>query len=310
MDGVVVVRVQRLENLPGFLIRDVELVDHDLPQLHECDCACVVCVHGDEIFPHLCALLVRQRPCHDVHADPPKLRRTRELPQGLDDAVIHLHLGVLGGPHSDPLMVQGLLSGQTLARIQLQQFLHEVDTLRRDAAPPFGLHSVFAGHDVRPQHFVRPRERHVSAEQHKNNNAQAPQIALEVVVPGEHLRSDVRQRSATDVHVDVRLPHFAETEIDQLQVIAVLAVVQEVLHLEVPMDDTVAVEVVQGDQHLLGRVRRMRLRETLALDHAVEELPALQAFHDQVQELVGLIHVVEPRNVRVIHPHEHGHFGL
>mmetsp|Transcript_54195 Transcript_54195/g.158237 ORF Transcript_54195/g.158237 Transcript_54195/m.158237 type:complete len:213 (+) Transcript_54195:1247-1885(+) len=92
--------------------------------------------------------------------------------------------------------------------------------------------------------------------------------------------------------------------------VALLALIKEILELQVTMDNAVAMDVVQRQQHLPDGVGGVALGEPLLLHDAVKELAALHTLHDKVEVLLTFIHVVKPSDMRVVHAEEDLHLGL
>ncbi len=74
---------------------------------------------------------------------------------------------------------------------------------------------------------------------------------------------------------DSRVLHLGEAEVaDHDLAVLVLALVEQVLRLEVPVDDALAVHVRHGVQDLPDQVGRVLLRVGALLHDAVEQLAA------------------------------------
>mmetsp|Transcript_6695 Transcript_6695/g.19691 ORF Transcript_6695/g.19691 Transcript_6695/m.19691 type:complete len:296 (-) Transcript_6695:302-1189(-) len=291
--------VHRGEDLLRLLAGDVELVLQDLLQLLQGHRAVMVLVHGQEVVAHLRAVLVGEGPCHHLHAAPPELGRLAELPERGDHALVNHGLVLV--PRVDPRVLQRLLGGEPLHRVDLQQALHEVQRRLRDGVPPLGLQLVGALRDVLRLRRLVAREGHVPRQDDEGDHPEAPEVALARVVLLQDLRRNVGEGPAADVHLHVGVPDLAEAEVDQLQVAGARLVVQKVLQLEVPMHDAVGVDVVERQQHLVDSICRVALAKPLELGDAVEQLTTLHAFHHEVQLVLRIEHIVEARDVRVIH---------
>mmetsp|Transcript_100737 Transcript_100737/g.260249 ORF Transcript_100737/g.260249 Transcript_100737/m.260249 type:complete len:255 (+) Transcript_100737:510-1274(+) len=248
------VLVQSIEDLLHVLVTHVELLLHDFLELVERDRASAVRVQLYEGVAHLGPLLVRQRPGHHAHASTPEAGGLRKLGQGVCDAVVDVRRARQLVPLVDPWVQQRHLGRQPLFRIEDQQLRHEVLRFLRDARPDVLLHGVSTLLDGPDLAILGAGERHVPEEDNEDGDAQAPQVTLARVVLAQDLRRHVRERAAAEGHLGVGRPDLAEAEVDELQVVAVRGVVEEVLQLDVAVHDVVAVDVVEGQQHLPGRV--------------------------------------------------------
>jgi len=95
--------------------------------------------------------------------------------------------------------------------------------------------------------------------------------------------------------------HFAESEINDLDVGALLLVlVEEVLGLKVSVDDALGVAVVDAHHDLLETVRGLNLGEELFVDDFVEELATGTQLGDQVEVLFVLKVLVQLQNMGVV----------
>mmetsp|Transcript_99096 Transcript_99096/g.258349 ORF Transcript_99096/g.258349 Transcript_99096/m.258349 type:complete len:340 (-) Transcript_99096:486-1505(-) len=285
---LVVVCHERVEDLPDLCI--VHLVLWQLlPQLAEGDAALVLGVHLEKDVLHGRALLLTERPCHDLHAAAAEHRAVAEAAQSLYGHRVHL-VDAPGMPPRDPGMLKGALCRQSFPWTHGEQGSDEVHPLFRDVLPP-------SGHDLELSlHGLRSiGERPVACEQHEDDNAEAPHVGLACARPSQHyFWGDVGPGAAcASGHASLRgVPAPAEAEVDELQVLRLLGIVEDVLKLDVSMDDAVAVDVVQCQEDLPGNLRGLALRDSLLRLDAVEQLPPIQLLHHQVQGVVGLVDIV------------------
>mmetsp|Transcript_10216 Transcript_10216/g.30331 ORF Transcript_10216/g.30331 Transcript_10216/m.30331 type:complete len:377 (-) Transcript_10216:102-1232(-) len=259
-------------------------------------------VHGDEGFTNLRPLLVRERPGHHGHAGPPELRGLGKVLERAD--YVGVHLGPVLAGLLEELVLQGLLGRQPVHRVHRQQGPHKVLRRRGHLRPLVGLVHPPPGLDGEDLLLLVSEEWHVAADQDESDHSHAPEVALAGVAPVEDLGSDVVECSAAELHLRVGLPDVAEAEVDELEVVAVLLLVEEVLQLEVPVDDALGVKVVHSEEHLSQRDDRIGLGEALPCPHALEKLAALHALHDEVEPGGALVDIDEASHVRVIHAQE------
>mmetsp|Transcript_138926 Transcript_138926/g.245507 ORF Transcript_138926/g.245507 Transcript_138926/m.245507 type:complete len:210 (+) Transcript_138926:65-694(+) len=180
-------------------------------------------------------------------------------------------------------VVQRTLGGETLLWVHLQQGLGEGLCINSDVAPSRSLHYVTTSSDVRHLLILRAREWHVAREEYKDDHPQAPLVALLCVAHVQDLRSSVCQ-STMDFPAQLcfLVAHLAKSEVNELQMRALLRVIHEVLKLQIAMDHVMAMDVVQGQEHLPNGVGSLGLREALSLTHALQQLTPIHAFHHQV----------------------------
>mmetsp|Transcript_24720 Transcript_24720/g.70901 ORF Transcript_24720/g.70901 Transcript_24720/m.70901 type:complete len:200 (-) Transcript_24720:91-690(-) len=182
VNGLIIVRIQSLEHLHGFVIGDAKLRRHDLLQLHQRDRALAIRIQRYEVIPDLVALLPRKRPRHHLHAATPELRRPAEIPQSFEDAVVDLDRG-LRASLDDPWMLESLLGCEASTRVHLQQRLHEGEPARGHGIPSFLLEQVLAGCNVFRLLLLAACERHIAGKQNKGDDSQTPHVALRSVAP-------------------------------------------------------------------------------------------------------------------------------
>mmetsp|Transcript_84198 Transcript_84198/g.234836 ORF Transcript_84198/g.234836 Transcript_84198/m.234836 type:complete len:207 (+) Transcript_84198:1018-1638(+) len=163
---------------------------------------------------------------------------------------------------------------------------------------------VLAGPDGLDLSLLRPEEWHVAEEHHEDGDAQAPKVTPRGVTMVQDLGCNVRQGATTHLHFRVFFPNLAEAEIDELQVVAVFAVVKEILKFDVAVHHVVVVDVAHGQEHLPCGHRGVALRESTLLTHAFEEFPSGRALHDKVEVFLGLVHVDEAYDVRMVQGQE------
>mmetsp|Transcript_32777 Transcript_32777/g.87991 ORF Transcript_32777/g.87991 Transcript_32777/m.87991 type:complete len:264 (+) Transcript_32777:827-1618(+) len=200
-----------------------------------------------------------------------------------------------------PGMLQRLCGCEALFGVDAQQRPAEARRLLRHVLPPLRLHRVQALADLLALHLLGTAKRHVARQQHEDNHAETPEIALFRVRSVQDLWGHIGQSATAHLHHDVVFVNLAEPKVYQLQMIAALLVVQKVFQLEIPVHNVTAVDVVQRQEHLPGGVGRIALGEPLQLCDTIKQLTTFHTLHDQVDVLLGLVDVHEARNMRVIH---------
>ena len=212
-----------------------------------------------------------------------------------------------GAGADDEGMLQRLVGGDALLRVDGQAAADEVLGLGGDAAPVLdggeavvgaedGLHLLEVGVAV---------EGGVAAQQEVGDDADGPQVdGLAVAGLAEDLGRHVAGGAAGGGQdVELVLVHDArEPEVGDEQVGVVLGrAEQQVLGLEVAVHDAVLVEVGNGRQHRADQVRRVRLVVRALAADAVEQLAAQRQVGDEVEVVHGLEVVDEREDVLVAH---------
>mmetsp|Transcript_52299 Transcript_52299/g.152002 ORF Transcript_52299/g.152002 Transcript_52299/m.152002 type:complete len:462 (-) Transcript_52299:121-1506(-) len=299
----IIIEVQRMKDVQHLFIRNAELPLQGILQLPECNGAMLVLVHGQEVLPDHGTFLFGQAPGHDFHAAAAEPGGAAELAQRFDHESIHLDPRPLA-PALDPRVAQRLLRREPRLRVHSQQRPREVLGVLGNVLPQLWLHGVLALSDPLELHGRRAREGHMPSQEYEDDDPQAPQVALAGVAPRQHLRSGIRKCPKPLPHLGIGRQNLAEAEIDHLQVAAPLRLEQEVLQLQVTVNHAMAVDVIQRQEDLPHRLRRIGFSKDLLLLHPLVQLPTLHALHDEVQVFVRNVHVVQSRNVGVVHAQE------
>mmetsp|Transcript_117545 Transcript_117545/g.333110 ORF Transcript_117545/g.333110 Transcript_117545/m.333110 type:complete len:377 (+) Transcript_117545:315-1445(+) len=260
---LVVVVVEGAENpLDLLVVYAHRLLQHLLQLVHGYR-ALLVLVYLQELGVDQLALVGREGPGHHGHADAAELRRLGELDDGLHYLHVELRrVAAEGRPVCYPWVLQRRLRAEALLGVHDEQPLQKVlQGLRQPL--PVRLHAqVRPLGDLLLDLLVGARERHVAHDEDEGHAPEAPQVAGVGVAPFQDLGRRVVQGAAVELHVFVLAAVYpAEAEVDELQAVVVFLGVEEVLALDVAVDDLLAVQVVQGQQHLVCRVRGVFLRE-------------------------------------------------
>mmetsp|Transcript_82514 Transcript_82514/g.267292 ORF Transcript_82514/g.267292 Transcript_82514/m.267292 type:complete len:252 (+) Transcript_82514:1149-1904(+) len=203
-------------------------------------------------------------------------------------------------------MPQGCLGVRSLARVDSQHLLDEVHSIIGHWLPPALVAPVgLAGLDFRHHPLLVAVEGRVARHEHPHNHTDAPEVTLVVVaIACQHIRADVSNRAAGGHHRRRRVPILSEAKVDEFQLrrsaLFILALVQEILKLQIPVHDAVRVQVAHRSQHLPRHLRGVGVGVDSFLLQAVVELTALTALRRQTDIGIRLIHIVKPSDVRVI----------
>mmetsp|Transcript_48920 Transcript_48920/g.153733 ORF Transcript_48920/g.153733 Transcript_48920/m.153733 type:complete len:347 (+) Transcript_48920:138-1178(+) len=200
-------------------------------------------------------------------------------------------------------MLGCLLGAEPADGILVEKPLDEVHSLCRDLLPPALVAPVRVllldlPHDV----LVLSVEGRVAAKKHPGDDSEAPQIALVgVALATENVRADVGDGPTRRQHqLGGAAPNLGKAKIDELQLrVLILALVQEILELEIAMDHVARVEVAHSLEHLphgLGRVGR-RVDDSCLQPRV--QLTARAALHEEADSAAALIDTVQLGDVRV-----------
>ena len=113
----------------------------------------------------------------------------------------------------------------------------------------------------------------------------------------DHLRSSVARAATRCLKHLVILPHIRQTEVHDLDL--TIDGQQEVLWLQVSVDDLHLAQVLNAEDDLLVNCTSLLLSKSVTRDDIIEELASFSHFHDKVEALVGLNHLIKLDEVRV-----------
>ena len=169
-------------------------------------------------------------------------------------------------------------------------------------------HLEAAGAHLAEQHLdVRVVERQAAAEQGKQDDAAAPDVARGAVVAlaTHDLGARVVGAAAAGLEHLLRRLQGGHAKVGDLDHLA-RAVEQQVLGLQVAVADAEPVAIVHAKDHLAEVVACLVRTEAPPGDEVVKQLAAGDVLHHQVQLLARLVHVPEAEQVRVLDElHDH-----
>ena len=211
-----------------------------------------------------------------------------------------LHL--LGAHLLEPGMHEGILSSNPARRLIFQKLLNQVLGLLRHVGPGRALKCEVALQDLLSQQIVRGRvEWRLSAQENEHDDATAPQITLLVIMLSPYLRCNIIRRTYLLCQGNVWLLHDGYSEINDFELFIYLVTFQQdVLGFEVPVDDVLAVDVVDNTEKLLHNNRGIPLREAPLVDDLVEQFTTFAYLRDDVVPLLILEVLIHPHNVGMV----------
>mmetsp|Transcript_115169 Transcript_115169/g.321933 ORF Transcript_115169/g.321933 Transcript_115169/m.321933 type:complete len:202 (+) Transcript_115169:141-746(+) len=201
-------------------------------------------------------------------------------------------------------MLQDLPPAQPRRRVLRQQPADHILGLVRDRVPHGGLEAERALADVL-HHLLRrrPVEGRAAAQDVVDDGAEAPEIAHRAVRLLQDLGRHVQHRADRRGQHLAGLEAAGEAEVDELQgrrLQGAPRLEDEVLGLEVPVDDALAMHVRDGAGDLPHQQRCLGLCDLADLDYAVEELSARAQVHDEIVRPGVLKRLDEPDDVLVV----------
>ena len=145
-------------------------------------------------------------------------------------------------------------------------------------------------------------ERHLSADQDEEDNAEAPHVHLGTCVwlRLQQFRGRKIQTPAVRLESPILLggKEVAEAEVDDLDVASLAD--QDVLYLQVPMHNAVAMAVVDGACYLPGKLAGLLLLELAVRDDIIQHLATIDIFKEHIPVPSCAQVVPQPTDVLVI----------
>mmetsp|Transcript_35771 Transcript_35771/g.80371 ORF Transcript_35771/g.80371 Transcript_35771/m.80371 type:complete len:279 (-) Transcript_35771:765-1601(-) len=203
-----------------------------------------------------------------------------------------------------PRVAQRLLGRVPRLRSDIQQFIEQVPRAGGQVLRPPG----------KPQRELPPEigtgyalavvvEREAPAQQHENYHPEGPRVdRLGVPLPLQHFRRQVPARSEEGAgHGKVLRDQLRESEIDNLHLDVMrrprLVRQQKVLRLHVPVYNILRVHINHRVCNLPDNSTSLLLRQRSLLHHIIEQFPAVHQLHDNINLILGNVHVVQGDDV-------------
>mmetsp|Transcript_29517 Transcript_29517/g.87593 ORF Transcript_29517/g.87593 Transcript_29517/m.87593 type:complete len:334 (+) Transcript_29517:500-1501(+) len=142
---------------------------------------------------------------------------------------------------------------------------------------------------------------HLAREHGVDGGAQGPHVRLARVAASGDLRRHVALGAAVARHGHLALPPLAaQAEVDELHLVPGVALVHDVLRLDVAVHVAPVVHVLQSLQHLLDHEPRLLIAEPRLLHDVLHHVAALEVLHDQVAVVLAEEDVQHLPDVRVV----------
>mmetsp|Transcript_27553 Transcript_27553/g.64213 ORF Transcript_27553/g.64213 Transcript_27553/m.64213 type:complete len:521 (-) Transcript_27553:8-1570(-) len=306
VDGAAAVAVDVLNDLVqlwGYFFH-ASLVHAFLQLLHREE-AVTILVHGDESLAQILDLCITHLTGDDVERSLLQLVLGPEALQVVHQPRADRHVGRSRGSFAHPLVVQRLFSCIPIFRAHLQKAPDQPFGILGDVLPVRRVETKLPlGHLSQDFLVCVAPEGRVAAEKHVHDDAAAPKISRLVVLPFQHLWSNVERRASFGGHRYVLLKLERQPEVNDLQVGLLYWLFggkEEILRLQVPVAEAVLVHVVYRTKHLLHHHGGLHLGEVPKLDDSIEQLAAGAKLHDQVHLHLVLEGLVQLDDVRVVH---------
>lgn len=151
-------------------------------------------------------------------------------------------------------------------------------------------------------------ERHLSADKHVKHDAKTPYVHLwaRVDLRVQELRSGEIKGATEGGKMRKRFEEVREAEIDDLDVPRLRN--EDIFDFEIPMDDVIAMAVVEGAADLSRELTRHAFPETTVANDVVQHLPAVDVLEDHVVVIGVDDKLAHSTDVRMME--EHGECGF
>mmetsp|Transcript_114737 Transcript_114737/g.244821 ORF Transcript_114737/g.244821 Transcript_114737/m.244821 type:complete len:217 (+) Transcript_114737:1010-1660(+) len=199
-------------------------------------------------------------------------------------------------------MAQGRQRIRPLHGILQQEAFEEVHCVVRHSLPTAFVAPIrLAQFDLRHHLLLLAMEGRVACKEHPHNHAQAPQVTLlRIALAGEHVGADICDGPAGSHHQRRRVPDLGEAEVDELQLCGVVALVKEILELQVPVNDFVTVKEADRMEHLPRCICCVGITVDALFLETVIEFPSVAALREQADIRLRLIDIMETGDVGMV----------
>ena len=212
----------------------------------------------------------------------------------------------------DPLVLEGLFGGDSLLWVPLHELSDEILHLLALVGPVLGFEFVVASAHLGNDLVVIGSSEGGSTAHHDiQDDPNAPQVALLIVVALQHFRSDIVGSAVDLVHgMVVLVVGVRGAEINDLDCSFLFCVNQNVLRLQISVGHILSVAVADGLKDLFGDNSRLKLAKFLSSSDLVEQLDAVAEFSYKEDAAFIFVDLIKPHNVGVVQILENINFVL
>lgn len=201
----------------------------------------------------------------------------------------------------DEGVLLGLLGSETSLGVNDEKLADEVSGFLGDGVELRRLEDEVALHDeLEELSIVVGVEWQTTGQQDVQEHSAGPHIDLRSVSSTEKdIRSDVEGGTASSLK-GLAGVQLGQTKVGDLDLQVLLIVQEHVLELEIAMDDSNTVEVLQSGEHLAHNVSSVLLAERLALNNHLVEFSSLHQLHDDEEGGRGIEDSLQSNDVGVV----------
>ena len=140
----------------------------------------------------------------------------------------------------------------------------------------------------------------ISAKHSVEYDSTAPYVHLEPTVffAGYHFWSRIARATTSSFEQFFISVHVWEAKVNYLQIIG-FAIQKQILGFEIPVDNSILVQVLYAKQNLMEEFASLGVRNSLWSHDAVEELTPTCVLHNQVELSLSFNYLIELDHVRV-----------
>lgn len=210
-------------------------------------------------------------------------------------------LGRLGLLSLDEGVLLGLLGGEASLGVDDEQLADEVHGFLGNGVELGRLEDEVTLHDeLEELGVIVGVERQTTGQQNVQKDSASPHIDLRTVASSqEDIRGNVEGGTAGGLESLARV-QLGQTKVGDLDFQVLLIVQKHVLELEIAVDDSNTVEVLQGREDLAHDVSSVLLAESLALNDHLVKLASLDQLHHDEQGSRCVEHSLQANDVGVV----------
>lgn len=203
----------------------------------------------------------------------------------------------------DPLELQTLSSGRAFLGVHGQHGFDKVLDNRGDVLPCTRLVVRCALEDLLFNLFVVfSIERRGAREDHVADHSKGPDVTLLIVFSRHDFWRHIKWCADLLIELRTSIEFCSDSEVDNFGAFEVFAALEEdVLRLEVSVDDSLAVEVVEGLEHCADELAGIVQTDFVFASNSVEKFSTRHYFLNERKRGLFVVEIVELDNVWVVH---------